>query len=58
MHALRRSCVPRRITAFWAATGFMSEVLAPKWGALLVHAEERYYGTSLPFGQSQKDKWK
>jgi len=40
------------IEAFWAANGFMSEVLAPKWGALLIFAEERYYGKSLPFGPS------
>jgi len=38
------------IEGFWNATGFMTQLLAPKWGALLVHAEERYYGESLPFG--------
>ena len=37
------------ITGFWGATGFLSEVLAPAWGGLLVHAEERYYGASQPF---------
>ena len=38
------------ITAFWGSNGFMIDVLAPKWGALLVFPEERYYGESLPFG--------
>lgn len=38
------------ITGFWEAAGFMVEYLAPKWGALLVFPEERYYGDSLPFG--------
>ena len=38
------------ITAFWESNGFMVEYLAPKWGAMLVFPEERYYGESLPFG--------
>ena len=38
------------IENFWAATGFMHEVLAPKWHGLLVYPEERYFGKSLPFG--------
>ena len=38
------------ITAFWDSNGFMIDVLAPKWGGLLVFPEERYYGESLPFG--------
>ena len=38
------------ITNFWAANGFMRTVLAPKWNALLVFPEERYFGKSLPFG--------
>ena len=38
------------IDAFWAANGFMIHDLAPRWGALLLFAEERYYGESQPFG--------
>ena len=38
------------ITAFWEASGFITDVLAPKFNALLVFPEERYYGESLPFG--------
>ena len=40
------------ITAFWGSNGFMVEYLAPKWGAMLVFPEERFYGASLPFGTS------
>ena len=37
------------ITAFWEATGFMQDVLAVEWGALLVYPEP---GTTAnpPFG--------
>mmetsp|Transcript_11218 Transcript_11218/g.27581 ORF Transcript_11218/g.27581 Transcript_11218/m.27581 type:complete len:484 (-) Transcript_11218:288-1739(-) len=38
------------IDAFWEGNGFMIDVLAPKFGALLLFVEERYYGKSLPFG--------
>lgn len=40
------------ITGFWEGNGFMTDVLAPKMGALLVFPEERYYGTSLPMGNA------
>ena len=36
------------IDAFWAITGFVTEVLAPRFGALVVFGEERYYGKSTP----------
>eukprot|EP00316_Scyphosphaera_apsteinii_P008850 CAMPEP_0119315198 /NCGR_PEP_ID=MMETSP1333-20130426/34829_1 /TAXON_ID=418940 /ORGANISM="Scyphosphaera apsteinii, Strain RCC1455" /LENGTH=464 /DNA_ID=CAMNT_0007320481 /DNA_START=96 /DNA_END=1487 /DNA_ORIENTATION=+ len=38
------------IDAFWASNGFMTEVLAPRLGALIIFGEERYYGQSLPTG--------
>ena len=38
------------IDAFWGSNGFMQQVLSPKLGALLVFAEERYYGESQPEG--------
>jgi hypothetical protein len=38
------------IDAFWDITGFPTNVLAPKWGGLLVFGELRYYGKTLPFG--------
>ena len=40
------------ITEFWPVNGFMTDRLAPKWGALLVMAEARYYGESLPLGNA------
>lgn len=39
------------IEAFYGACGFMTDVLAPKLRGLLVFAEERFYGESLPFGK-------
>ena len=36
------------ITAFWSGNGFMIDVLAPKFGALLLFPEQRYYGDSIP----------
>ena len=42
------------IESFWGSNGFMQQVLAPRLGALLVFAEERYYGSSLPQGRAGK----
>lgn len=37
------------IEAFWNNTGFMFDI-APHFGALIIFAEHRFYGKSLPFG--------
>lgn len=40
------------IEAFWNATGLMFD-LAPRFGALVLFGEHRYYGESLPFGPTK-----
>ncbi|KAK6196060.1 hypothetical protein SNE40_001356 [Patella caerulea] len=37
------------ITSFWNNTGFVFDI-APQFGALVVFAEHRFYGKSMPFG--------
>ncbi|KAF2070403.1 hypothetical protein CYY_008273 [Polysphondylium violaceum] len=40
------------ITLFYENTQFMTNVLAQEMNALILFAEHRYYGTTLPFGNS------
>jgi len=40
------------IENFWKSNGWMIEDLAPRFGALLVFPEQRFWGKSLPFGDS------
>ena len=40
------------IEGFYGASGFMTQVLAPRLKGLLVFAEQRFYGASLPFGKA------
>jgi len=42
------------VTNFYDNSGFMTTTLAKKWGALVVFAEHRYYGTSMPFDNKTK----
>jgi len=39
------------ITSFWNNTGFVTTTLPPMFNGLVVFAEHRYYGESLPFGE-------
>eukprot|EP01089_Gocevia_fonbrunei_P021585 TRINITY_DN843_c0_g1_i2.p1 TRINITY_DN843_c0_g1~~TRINITY_DN843_c0_g1_i2.p1 ORF type:complete len:526 (+),score=107.68 TRINITY_DN843_c0_g1_i2:132-1709(+) len=38
------------VTEYVGASGFITEVIAPKLGGLVIFAEHRYFGESLPFG--------
>jgi len=38
------------VTDYWKASGLITQVLAPRLGGLLIFAEHRYFGESLPFG--------
>ena len=41
---------------FYNNSGFVTKTLAEKYGALVVFAEHRYYGTSMPFGNETFEK--
>ena len=45
------------IFMFWNNTGFLFE-LAEEFNALIIFAEHRYYGVSLPYGNSSFDQGK
>jgi hypothetical protein len=37
---------------FWQNTGFVTDFLAKYFGGLVVFAEHRFYGETLPFGNN------
>ena len=44
------------IWGFYKNSGFITETLASKWGGLVVFAEHRYFGQSMPFGKHSLEK--
>ena len=44
------------VTEFYENSGFVTEVLAEQYGGLVIFAEHRYYGDSLPFGYRSFEK--
>ena len=44
------------MTQWYNTTGFMSDTLAKKYGALVVVGEHRYFGKSKPFGEDSYAK--
>ena len=40
------------IDAFWNVTGFVVETLARSLGGLVLFSEQRFFGSSLPFGDA------
>lgn len=45
------------MTDYWAGSGFVTDVLAPKFGALIIFAEHRYFGESIPFNNTKEGPW-
>lgn len=40
------------IDGFWKNSGFLTDVLAPQYKALIVFGEHRYFGQSFPFDRT------
>ncbi len=40
------------IEGFWDNSGFLTDVLAPQFKALIIFGEHRYFGKSYPFDKS------
>jgi len=43
------------VESYWNNSGYWTNVMAPKHGALLLFVEHRYFGESLPFGAKSLD---